>query len=194
MVAGPQSADSSGAHGILNADDMLPDAVVCVPGVCYVDLEENTLSDSKLQIPVPQPAVSASDESCVVDSALQPIFHCVVMDLSNVVTWLICVCAGCYCGMSGRNSDGSTLLLAWNAALAVNCREIGGADLAVLDFWLLCWMDPLLALAPSVGLSERDLSTDMEIGVSIGAWFGLSFLLKQPAFAEESGFFRRLRC
>ncbi|GMH21190.1 hypothetical protein Nepgr_023032 [Nepenthes gracilis] len=32
------------AHGISHADEVLPDAVVCVPGVCCVDLEENTLS------------------------------------------------------------------------------------------------------------------------------------------------------
>ncbi|GMH19827.1 hypothetical protein Nepgr_021668 [Nepenthes gracilis] len=42
----------------------------------------------------------------------------------------------------------------------------------LFDFWLLCRMNLLLALVPSVGLPARGLSSDMEIGVSVGAWFG----------------------
>ncbi|GMH25433.1 hypothetical protein Nepgr_027276 [Nepenthes gracilis] len=153
---------------------------------------------------------------------------CVVVhhaDLSYVVTGLICVCAGCYCGMSGRNSDGSTLLLAWNAALAVNCRVIGGADLAVLVFWLRWWMDPFLRgiwlliwrlmypLEPGSGWFGSEIDVARMASSILGELLLLlnpaldllfnskycgglmqCFLLKQPAFAEESGFFRRLRC
>ncbi|GMH25424.1 hypothetical protein Nepgr_027267 [Nepenthes gracilis] len=77
MGVGPLYADSSGAIGISHADAVAPEAVECVPGVYCVNLEENTLPESTLQIPVPQPTVNASDEE--VDSDKQPGAGCVVL-------------------------------------------------------------------------------------------------------------------
>ncbi|GMH21157.1 hypothetical protein Nepgr_022999 [Nepenthes gracilis] len=70
MGAGPLYADSSGAIGISHADAVAPEAVESVPGVYCGNLEEITSPESTLQIPVPQPAVNASDEE--VDSEKQP--------------------------------------------------------------------------------------------------------------------------
>ncbi|GMG99181.1 hypothetical protein Nepgr_001021 [Nepenthes gracilis] len=56
--------------------------------------------------------------------------------------------------------DGSTILLAQerrSSLLIVEKLEV--PDIALCWIFGLCWMDPLLfALAPDVGLSERDLS------------------------------------
>ncbi|GMH30752.1 hypothetical protein Nepgr_032595 [Nepenthes gracilis] len=47
-------------------------------------------------------------------------------------------------------------------------------------------MDPLLALAPVLGF-ERDLSTDMEIGASIGAQVRVGLIVKSIDVARMVG-------